>query len=67
MQLRCIVNGMERISDGEFSLFYRHVLDKAKEHSISGPELPIKRRVPKRFEEGSSQWSHSESPEDFYR
>ena len=43
------------------------MLDKAKEHSISGPELPRKRCVPKRFEEGSSQWSHPESPEDYYR
>ena len=45
-----------------------NMLDKAKEHSISGSELPRKRRVPKRFEEGSSQWSHpAESPEDYYR
>ena len=50
-----------------FLFFYRYALDKAKEHSISGPELPRKRRFSKRFEEYSSQWSHPESPEDYYR
>ena len=54
-------------NDDSFSAFYSAVLRKSKDHAISDPLLPRKRRAPARIEVGSGQPTFPETPKDHYR
>lgn len=54
-------------NDYSFSAFYSIVLRKSKDHAISDPLLPRKRRAPARIEVGSGQPTFPETPKDHYR
>ena len=54
-------------NDDSFSAFYSIVLRKSKDHAISDPLLPRKRRAPARIEVGSGQPTFPETPKDHYR
>ena len=54
-------------NDDSFPAFYSVVLLKSKDHAISDPLLPRKRRAPARIEVGSGQPTFPETPKDHYR
>ena len=54
-------------NDDSFSAFYSVVLCQSKDHAISYPVLPRKRRAPARIEVGSGQPTFPETPKDHYR
>ena len=54
-------------NDESFSPFYSVVLCRSKDHAISDPVLPRKRRAPARIEVGSRQPTFSKTPKDHYR
>ena len=50
-------------NDDSFSAFYSVVLRKSKDHAISDPLLPRKRRAPARIEVGSDEANLSRNTE----
>lgn len=53
--------------DPHFDLFWQSVIQIQEKYDINAPELPRKRKVPSRFEIGSSQVEHSYTVLDVYR
>lgn len=54
-------------NDGSFKAFFETVLKKKELlDDVSDPEVPRKRRVPARFEDGQAEPSFPETSEDLY-
>ena len=49
------------------NLFWAMVQELAAKYDIGEPSLPRRRKVPRRFEVGSSEPEHPSSPEEYYR
>lgn len=54
-------------SDEAFWLFWQSLMIRLKEVNVDEPQLPRRRKVPARFEIGTSEGSHPSTPEDMYR
>ena len=54
-------------SDGQFDLFWKLVLLKSRNLDISEPQLPRKRKVPRRFEVGEGEVHFPATVEEHYR
>lgn len=54
-------------SDQSFDLFWSKVNHFASSHDVSEPQLPRKRKKPRRFEEGVSAGEFHETPKQYYR
>jgi len=54
-------------SNEAFWLFWQSLIIRLKEVNIDEPQLPHRRKVPARFEIGTSEGSHPSIPEDLYR
>ena len=53
--------------DSNFNLFWVRVLEARHSLDVSEPELPRKRKVPARFEDGLAQPEFCSSPKNFYK
>ena len=54
-------------SDANFSLFWEKVEKMKLDFDVEEPRLPRRRKIPRRFEEGTSAGSFHTTTEDFYR
>lgn len=54
-------------NDESYDLFWKRVDLKVKSLGVSEPQLPRRRKAPKRYEIGSSAGDFHENPEDYYR
>lgn len=54
-------------SDRDFSLFYEKVKLRRSEWEIEEPQLPRKRKAPKRLEQGTGEGSFPSTVIDLYR
>ena len=53
--------------DTHFDLFWQFVIQTQEKYDINAPELPCKRKVPARFEIGSSRVEHSCTVQNVYQ
>ena len=54
-------------SEEKFDLFWEKVTSLTADVDVNDPILPRKRKVPRRFEDGSAQPEYDGSPKDMYR
>ena len=54
-------------SDTSFDLFWEKVTSMASDSDVNDPVLPRRRKVPRRFEEGSAPPEYPSTPKDMYR
>ena len=62
------VNTLQKIrNDQSFELLWKKVENKASLLGISDPQLPRKRKVPRRFDHGTAAPEYPSSPFDHYK
>ena len=54
-------------TEGNFDLLWEKVLKIKEEVDVGDPQLPRKRKVPRRYEEGMAESEYPHSPKDEYR
>lgn len=63
--LVCTLQGMR--TEESFTLFFKLVEQYRQQYDVKNPELPRKRKAPRRYEVGIGEGTHSTSVEDYYR
>ena len=54
-------------TETNFDLFWQKVVDRRGQMDVDEPQLPRRRKVPRRFEQGSAPAEFAATPKDFYR
>ena len=54
-------------TEGNFDLFWEKILKRKEDVDVNEPQLPRKRKVPRRYEEGIAENEYPSSPKDEYR
>ena len=54
-------------SDEKFDLFWKYLETKSSAVDVCTPELPRRKRVPRRFEVGKAEPEYSDTVQDYYR
>ena len=54
-------------TEGNFDLFWEKILKFKEEVDVSEPQLPRKRKVPRRYEQGVAESEYPNTPKDEYR
>ena len=54
-------------SDSNFKLVWEKVIQMAEKENVSEPEVPRRKKVPRRIDYGTAEGISTATPEDYYR